>query len=144
MLEEECPRNMAFTLYHADQMPQVKIADLKQEPLAGGLTQITATIVNEKLTPTHAVADVKRKVTRPDIASLEGPNVKVVAGLQSDELVFDEPREQKRQPERIKIDSVKSMRPLYVRWIVSGEGPLTITIRSQKGGSDRREAMIQR
>ena len=25
LLEEECHRNMAFTLYHADQMPLVKI-----------------------------------------------------------------------------------------------------------------------
>lgn len=144
MLEEECHRNMAFTLYHADQMPQVKVSDVKIEPLAGGLSQITATIVNEKLTPTHAVSDVKRKVTPPNIASIEGPNVKVLAGLQSDDMHLENAQEQKRHPERIKIASVKSMEPVYVRWIVSGEGPITVTIRSPKGGTNRREAAIQR
>ncbi len=37
LLEEECHRNMAFTLYHADQMPVVRVQAIEVKTLDGGL-----------------------------------------------------------------------------------------------------------
>ena len=134
LLEEECHRNMAFTLYHADQMPQVAIDAVKVEPLPGGLTQITATIANKKLTPTRAAVDVKHGISPPDRITLSGNNVQVIAGLTANNLLFDKPVEQKRKPSEIRVPTIRGMRAIYVRWIVQGTGPFQVTVRSAKGG----------
>lgn len=134
LLEEECHRNMAFTLYHADQMPRLQIDEVKVVPLAGGLTQVTATLSNSRLIPTHSQLDVQHKVTPPDQVTLAGPAAKVVAGLISQSVVFDAPREQKRRPHELRVPTIAGMEAVYVRWLVEGAGPYTITARSVKGG----------
>ncbi len=134
LLEEECHRNMAFTLYHADQMPQVAVDSISAQPLDGGLTQVTAVIVNRKLTPTRAAVDVKNKISPSDRIRISGDNLKVIAGLSSGHPRFDKPLEQKRKPEELRIPTIGGMKAVYVRWIVAGAGPYQVTIRSAKGG----------
>ncbi|MBI4564505.1 MAG: peptidase M14 [Planctomycetes bacterium] len=135
LLEEECHRNMAFTLYHADQMPQVSVASIETRALAGGLTEVTATIANPKLTPTRSAVDVKRKITPPDRATIEGRNVEVVAGMVSESRFFTRPEEQKLNPRNLRIESIPGMGARHVRWIVRGAGPYTVTVTSIKGGT---------
>jgi len=139
LLEEECHRNMAFTLYHADQLAQVEIADAEVQTLPGGLTQITATIYNSKITPTHSVADLKGKVSPPDLVTLQGPELKVHLALTSDNRFFEPAREQRMRPHEIKLDNIPSRRAIYVRWLADGPGPWEIHVRSQKGGQAQRK-----
>jgi hypothetical protein len=106
--------------------------------LPSGLQQVTATIVNDKLIPTHASLDVKNKITPPDIVSIEGKGLKVILGLESSEPFFKTAREQKRQPERMRISSIPGMGAIYVRWLVESPRPWTVTVQSTKGGSDRK------
>jgi hypothetical protein len=134
MLEEECHRNMAFTLFHADQMPQVKIDRIDVERLAGGLLQVTATIVNRKAIPTHTAFDVSRKITPPDVITIAGDNVGVVAALTSDRVVFEPATAQKRNPGEVRLDTVPSMDAMYVRWLVQGSGEIRVRVSSPKGG----------
>ncbi len=138
LLEEECHRNMAFTLYHADQMPRVELDPLEARPLGDGLFEVSATLLNLKVIPTHAAIDVERKITPPDLARLEGPNVRVLAGLTSHDKLFQDPSEQKHDPAELRIETLAGQKPVYVRWIVSGAGPYTVTLRSVKGGVARR------
>ena len=142
LLEEECHRNMAFTLYHADELPLVKIQSVEVKPLGGNLRQVTAILENPKVCPTHSAADVKRKITPPDIVSLTGDNLKVVLGLKSNEQFFQNPTEQRRDPARLKLDTIPGRGIVYVRWLVERDGPLTVGIESVKGGRDRREGQI--
>ena len=143
LLEEECHRNMAFSLYHADQMPQVKVQSIAVKPLPGGVNEVTAAIVNQKIIPTHSSADVKHKITAPDIASIAGQNLKVLAGMTCDEQFFQEhPKEQKRQPAELKIDRIGGTGVVYCRWYVTGPGPYTVTIRSVKGGVDELGSVV--
>ena len=135
MLEQECHRNMAFTLYHADEMPQVAVEQVIARPLEGGLVEVTATIVNRKLIPTRSAADVKNKLTPPNRATLSGKNLKVIAGLSADNLLFDNPSEQKLRPESFKLDTIPGMKAVYVRWLVEGAGPYTVAVDTTKGGS---------
>ncbi len=135
LLEEECHRNMAFTLYHADQMPQVAIQSVNVKPLAGKLVEVTATIINEKVIPTHADVDVKNKITPPDVASISGRGLKVVAALRSSEPFFRNAEEQEHHPEKVRIPNIRGMGAVYVRWLVEGDGPYTINVHSVKGGS---------
>jgi hypothetical protein len=136
LLEEECHRNMAFTLYHADQMPLVKVQSIETKPLADGLVEVTATIVNERIIPTHSAADLKNQITPPDLVSIEGTRIKVIAGMHDSEQFFIRPEVQKREPEKIKVPTIGGMRPIYVRWIVEGAGPFTVRVKSVKGGVD--------
>ncbi len=137
LLEEECHRNMAFTLYHADQMPQVAIQSVDVKPLAGKLVEVTATIINEKVIPTHADVDVKNKITPPDVASISGRKLKVIAGLRSSKPFFQDAEEQEYQPQKVRIPNIPGMGAVYVRWLVEGPGPYTINVQSAKGGSDQ-------
>ena len=136
LLEEECHRNMAFSLYHADQMPLIKIQKIDVKPLDGGLTQVTAVISNERMIPTHLATDVANKITPPDLVTLSGPKLKVLAGLSAPDQFFEHSTEQKRHPATIRLDTVPGMGAMYVRWIVEGRGPYTVKVQSYKGGAD--------
>jgi len=134
LLEEECHRNMAFTIYHADQMPQAEVDDVAVEARDGGLFEVRATVVNRKLIPTRTARDVQKKTTPPDRVELAGEGIRVLAALTSDSVVFRSPQEHPRQPESIRVETLRSRKPLYVRWLVEGEGVCTVTVRSVKGG----------
>lgn len=142
MLQEELHRNMSFALYHADQMPQVEVQSARVKPFGEALFEVTATIANLKLTPTHTAADRQHKITPPDLATIEGKDVKVVAGLVSKDQFFTDAKPQKQRPERLEIDNVPGMGAVYVRWLIEGEGPYTVTIRSCKGGLDKRRVPV--
>lgn len=133
-LEEECHRNMAFTLWHADQMPKVEIDDVTVRELAGGLLEVTATLMNRKLTPTRSAFNVEHKVTAPDVVSIAGDDLRVVTALVSDDLMFDSAREVERDPAAVKLDAIGSWQPKYVRWLVQGAGEARVAIETVKGG----------
>jgi hypothetical protein len=134
LLEEECHRNMAFTLYHADQMPKVRLQSVDVKRLGDGLSQVTAIAENQRLIPTRSAIDVKNRITPPDVVSLTARNATVVLGLTSPEPFFQSAREQVREPIKIELASVPGHGVVYVRWLVKGQGPFTVTIQSVKGG----------
>ncbi len=138
LLEEECHRNMAFTLYHADQMPLVEIQSVDLKKLAGNLTQVTAVVANPKLIPTRAAVDLKHKITPPDTVSIRGKNLNVVAGLWADEPFFDDATIEKNHPGRLKVERIPGMGAVYARWLVEGGGPYTVEVESAKGGRARK------
>lgn len=140
LLEEECHRNMAFTLFHADELPLVKIQSVEVKPLGGKLRQVTAILENPKICPTHSAADVRRKITPPDLVSIDGDNLKVIAALHDSEPFFRDPTEQKRQPARLQLDTIPGRGIVYVRWLVEGDGPVRVTLESVKGGRDEKQA----
>jgi hypothetical protein len=136
LLEEECHRNMAFSLHHADQMPLVRIQSATIQPLDGGLRQVTAIIENQRLIPTRLRVDVQHKITLPDRVSIAAPSAKVIAALIDEEPFFRTPREQKLDPATVKLDAVGGHDVVYVRWLIAGDGPVEVRIDSVKGGSD--------
>jgi hypothetical protein len=138
LLEEECHRNMAFTVYHAQQLPELEIQSLDVTRLAGGLTQVTAAVANRRMLPTHAAIDLKHKVTPPDLVRIEGEKLRVVAGLWADNPNLLDAQEQRRQAEEMRIPNVPGMGAVYVRWLVEGPGPFTVSVRSVKGGTAQR------
>ncbi len=137
MLEEECHRNMAFTLFHADAMPHVRVQSIDLRPLGQDLHEVTAVIVNRKPIPTHSAHDLKHQITPPDLVSIAGEKVEVLAALTATSPLFDDPTEQERQPRTVRIKNLSAREPAYIRWIVRGAGPYEVTVRSQKGGVHR-------
>lgn len=137
LLEEECHRNMAFSLYHADQLPQVKVETIETRDLGDGLTEVTARIANRKLLPTRAQIDLTHKLTPPDVAEITGAEgLNVIVAMQSEHPLLLNPEIQERDPAKLKIDRIGSMSAVYARWIMEGAGPFTVKVTSIKGGRD--------
>ena len=134
LLPAEAHRNMAFTLYQARQMPLVRVDSVATRSLGGGLTEVTAIVINDRIVPTHTQQDLEHRISRPDYVALTGR--KVLAGFRVTNPLQDIAEEQKHHPERIEMDNIPGRSTVTVRWIVSGSGPMTITADSEKGGVD--------
>jgi hypothetical protein len=134
LLEEECHRNMAFTLYHAGQLPRLNISECKVEKLDANLYKIWVTLENQRYMPTRTAQDVKHHISPPDVIRLAGPNLKVLsAGRITDRFIpLVEPV--KRRPERIEIDTIEGLSAVRVQFVVTGHGSATVTVDSAKGG----------
>jgi hypothetical protein len=114
LLEYDGHRNLAFTMYHAYQMPKLAV-------------------LNSRIIPTHSSHDLKFKIERPDFITLKG--AEVAAGMVMENLDFNVGREQKTSPAVIEVANVPGMGVVHVRWIVKGNpSNYTIEINSRKGG----------
>ena len=132
LLESDAHRNMAFTIYHAYHTPKLIVEEVKEKDLGKGLKEITVTIANKRMIPTHSGNDVQNRINPPDYVSIAGSEV--IAGM----LVIDEDlkitKEQQYNPQQIEVQNIPGMGVVKVRWIVSGDKDFTITVESQKGG----------
>ena len=137
LLESDAHRNMAFTIYHCYHTPKLSIDTITEKNLGDGLREITAVISNNRLMPTHSSQDLKYKIERPDFISIEG--VKAVAGMivQNADLNINE--EQQNNPARISIANIPGLSTVRIRWIVSGNGKVTVSVDSRKGGKVSRQ-----
>lgn len=132
LLEQDAHRNVAFTLYHAYHTPKLSITDVKEVDLGGGLKEVTATIFNERMVPTHASQDLKHQIERPDYVTISG--AKVVAGFVVKDEDMKKYTEQIASPEKIAVANISGMGAVKVRWIVSSTQNMSITVDSAKGG----------
>jgi len=137
MNEELCHRNMAFSLFQADEMPQMKAGEAKTEAVGGGVYRVRVDFANPKLTPTILAKAAANNVVRPDIISVEGAGVEVLsAGWVASKFRpgATELIEQK-DPKRILLRTGTAGRSTRtVEYIVRGTGELTVTYDSVKGG----------
>lgn len=81
MLEEECHRNFAFTMFHAEQMPKLAWERVEAKRLAPRLWQVTAEIANSGLIPTRTGRAADKRIGQPDRLTLraaDGGALKVV------------------------------------------------------------------
>jgi hypothetical protein len=130
-------RNMAFTLYHADEMPLMKMGETKVESLGGGMYKVWVDITNERLIPTITAKGMQNRVVRPDLLTVEG-NVEIVAaGWVAD----------KHRPGPTTMIDQKDLKRIMVRsghpgrttrtveYLVRGSGNMTVTYSTVKGGT---------
>jgi hypothetical protein len=134
LLETDAHRNMAFTLYHAFQTPKLVVEEVTKEDLGNGYLEVTATIGNQRIIPTHSDHDLRNNISPPDFISLQGADV--VAGMRVLNRDTGDAEEQEFRPERLAIDNISGLSTVDVRWIVKADDntPLTIRIESAKGG----------
>lgn len=132
LLESDAHRNMAFSVYHAYNTPKLAIGEIEVVPLAGGFTQVTALVHNERMIPTHSSQDVKNNIEIPDIITLTGGNV--VAGMIVNNRDLGLTTEQKGDPANIKVANIPGNSFVTVRWLVKGSGKFTVSVSSKKGG----------
>jgi hypothetical protein len=132
LLESDAHRNMAFTLFHAYHLPELGISGVQTRDLGNGLREVTATITNDRVIPTHASHDLMNSITPPNMISIDG--VDVQAGMIVEDADFNITTEQVHNPQTLRVENVPGMGDVKVRWIVRGRGDFTISIDSNKGG----------
>lgn len=132
MLETDSHRNMAFLIYNAWQTPRLEISGISIKDLRGGLKEVTATVSNRRMMPTHSAQNIRYHITEPDYVTIMGCTP--VAGMVVTDELNNITVEQKKEPGRIKIDNIPGYGSATVRWIVKGKGEVKISVSSVKGG----------
>ena len=141
MNEELCHRNMAFTLYQADEMPMIKIGETKVEKIDGNVYRVFVDITNPKVAPTITARAAQNKVVRPDLLTLEGTNIEVISAswIYNKEVY-------KYRPTITNLIDQHDLNRIIIRsghygkttktiqYLVKGNGEITITYDSIKGG----------
>jgi hypothetical protein len=132
LLESDAHRNAAFCIYNAWVTPKLEVRDVKVKNLGGGLKEVTATVLNSQLMPTHSGTNLKYRIDPPDYVFLDGG--KVIAGM----VVVDRDRnitkEQKDNPRRMEIQNIEGYQHVDLKWIVRDGNKYTIRVESVKGG----------
>jgi len=108
------------------------VADLKVNKLEGGLKEVTATVVNRRMLPTHSASNLKYKIDPPDYVYLDGGTV--IAGMTVENADLNRTTEQKKNPRRMEIPNIAGYQRVNLKWIVKGGSKYTVRIESVKGG----------
>jgi hypothetical protein len=132
LLESDAHRNAAFCIYNAWVTPRLEVRDIKVKNLGGGLKEVTATVENKQLMPTHSGTNLKYKIDPPDYVYLDGG--KVIAGM----IVVDKDRslskEQKKDPQKLEILNIEGYSHVDLKWIVKDGSKFIVRVESVKGG----------
>lgn len=130
MLEEECHRNFAFTMFHARQMPRVVFERVQTERLGEGLWSVTVEIRNEHLIPTRTGVAMANRIGEPDLLICEpSKGTVVLAGRLGG---WFEPQIQPiiHEPGRVLMpEGVGSRRGRIIRFLVNASTGGTVTLR---------------
>ena len=133
MLETDAHRNAAFCIYNAYQLPKLEIVNIKVKNLEGGLREVTASVENQRILPTHSASNIKFKIDTPDYVTLEGGTV--IAGMIVDDALLNRTRYQKKNPQRMELTNIPGKSKVDLKWIVKGGSKYTIKVESVKGGT---------
>jgi len=141
MNEELCHRNMAFSLYQADEMPLIKMGETSVENVGGDVYRVFVDITNPKVTPTIMARAAQNNVVRPDLLLVDGKSVEVIAAS-----FIDNKTLYKANPSVTPLIDQKDLKRIIVRnghpgkttrtavLLVKGAGTVTVTYDSVKGG----------
>ncbi len=132
LLESDAHRNAAFCIYNAYQSPKLAVSHIRVKKLSGGLKEVTATIENMRLLPTHSASNLKFKIDHPDYIYLDGGTV--IAGMTVEDADLNRTTEQKKNPARLEIKNIAGYDRVNVKWIVKDGNKFTIRVESVKGG----------
>jgi hypothetical protein len=130
MLEEGCHRNFAFTMFHAQNMPELAFKWTDIQDIGNGLWQVTVEIENDAIIPTRLGIASAKGIGLPDLLTLEGADV-VLSGTLDDR--FDrtiDPVE--HRPHRILVEQgIAGEDHSTFRFVVRGQSGQSITLRYQ-------------
>ncbi len=134
LIEEMLHRNAMFVIRHAETMPSVSIAEPVVAELGDGVRTIDVIVSNEKLMPTRSSLAVRDELGAPDLITIEGDGIEVLAGgFRTDRFRPERIDLQDHDPARlIRDEGVGSLEEVRVRWIVRGGGSVTIRVTSEK------------
>ncbi|MFC1476924.1 M14 family metallopeptidase [candidate division KSB1 bacterium] len=141
MTEELCHRNMAFTLYQADEMPKMEMGEHSVKKLNGDVYRVWVDLTNKKVAPTITAMAAQNNVVRPDLLTLDG-NVEIIsASWITGKETFDytKPITSEIDQHNLKRIMLRDGHPgqatRTIQYLVKGSGRLSVTYESVKGGT---------
>ncbi len=155
MNEELSHRNMAFTLFHAGEMPQVNIGEVEVSRIGGDVYRVWVDIENPKLIPTITVMASGNGVVRPDLLTVQGRNVEVIAagwigeGRYANKEVARVRHAVTRQIDQEELDRIQlregapGQTTRTLEYLLRGSGEVTVTYDSVKGGKVTRKVRLR-
>ena len=110
MLEDECHRNFAFTMYHADQMPVLEFGRVETEAVAGAanLWRVRAEVRNTRLIPTCSELRRRERIGWPDLMECQPTDpaaASIVAANRRSDWLDRTPEAMLREPGRLLVES---------------------------------------
>jgi len=128
MIEEMLHRNALFAIRHAEAMPKVAIVEPQVTDLGGGVRAIDVVFRNEHVIPTRTARAAEMKVGEPDVFSIEGAGIEVLAGgVRTDRFRPERIELAEREPARLLAErGLPSRGDVRVRWFVRGTGKATV------------------
>ena len=137
MNEELAHRNMAFSLYQADEMPLVQLGEPTVERVGGDVYRVRVELINDKVIPTITGKAAQNHVVPPDLLTIDGKVDVITAGIVRDKF---------RPGPTDRIDQHDLRRILFhsglpgetrriVEYVVRGSGAMTVRYASVKGGT---------
>ena len=139
MNEELSHRNMAFTLYNADQMPKISVGDVTVEKVSGDVYKVRVDITNDRVISSITERGAQNNVVRPDLLTIDGSYAEVIsAGLVASKF---------RPGATNLLDQHDLSRLMFrngqpgnstrtIEYLIRGSGDVTFTYDSVKGGVD--------
>lgn len=129
MIEEMVARNALFAIEHARNMPRVTIEAPEVTDLGGGVRAIDVIFKNLHAIPTRTARAASKKIGTPDVFSISGEGLTVLAGgFRRDRWRPEAMEIAEHDPARLVLDrGIGSRGEVRVRWLVSGT-PRSATI----------------
>jgi hypothetical protein len=150
MLEELCHRNMAFTLYQADEMPKIEIGETSVDKLGDGVFRVFVDIANPKVTPTILAKAAQNNVVRPDILTFEGRGAEVISASWIDNKALYKARpsitsfiDQKNLNRILLRNGFAGKTARTIMYLVKGSGEVKVQYDSVKGGTAAKTIKLQ-
>ncbi len=132
IIETDAHRNAAFCIYNSYQSPKLEITNIKVNKLTGGLKEVTASVVNRRMLPTHSATNLRYKIDPPDYVMLDGGTV--IAGMIVENADLNITTEQKKNPQKMELANIAGYQKIDLKWIVKGGTKYTVKVESVKGG----------
>ena len=132
LLESDAHRNAAFCIYNAYQSPKLEVTSIKVKKLPGGLKEVSATVENKRMLPTHSASNLKFRIDPPDYIYLDGGTV--IAGMIVRDKDMNINEEQKKNPQRLEVTNIAGYQHIDLKWIVKDGNKFTVRVESIKGG----------
>ncbi len=141
MNEELCHRNMAFTLYQADELPMMKMGEHQVEKIGKDVYKVQVEFSNPKVAPTITEKAAQNNVVRPDLLIFAG-DVEVISAS----WILDPKTNEYLKPVTKEIDQHDLKRIMLrngqpsktsrtIQYLVKGSGKVNVTYNSVKGGT---------
>lgn len=145
LLEEICRNNTLFNMRHAAAAPRVRVDTLDVEPLGGDLYRVRSVISNHGYLPTNlsdvALANKVAKPVRVSISVDGGERIMNPETVDLGHLAGRNERKYNWSPWGQQWSEVSKP----VEWLVRAAGDdaqVTVTVMSEKGGTDRAKANL--
>ncbi len=130
MLEEECHRNFAFTMFHAQQMPRLEWERREVRKLGDRLWEVTIEVGNSGLIPSRTARAAERKIGMPDVVTVTGEGIRVATAGTLGRFTDRSMTPVAHRPERMTLEAgVPGRGRVVLRFLIEGDEGRTMTIR---------------